>query len=94
MTGSLIGLVLALAGRVVITSTVYDSTNANGWSWVVVAILGMMVGGGCALFIYGGATDRDDAADATAGGQADVGERGEWRRTLDRRRRRRTRVGT
>jgi hypothetical protein len=88
LTGSLVGLALALAAHVIISNTVYDSTKVNGWSWVLAAIGGVAVGGACTLFIYGAATDRDDATDVPPRGQADVSERGEWRRTLDRRRRR------
>jgi hypothetical protein len=87
--GCLVGLVLALLAHVIITNTVYDSHKANGWSWVLAAIGGVTVGGGCALFIYGTSTDRDDIADASErAGRADVSERGEVRRMLDRRRRR------
>jgi hypothetical protein len=85
--GSLLGLVLALLAHLIITNTVYDSHKANGWSWVLAAIGGMAVGGACALFIYGTSTDRDDIADASdRAGRADVSERGEVRRMLDRRR--------
>ena len=93
--GSLAGLVLGLVAHVIITHTVYDSTKANGWSWFIAALLGTAVGVGCSLFIYGTATDRDDAADASErSGRADVTEEGEVRRMLDRRGRRRARVGT
>jgi hypothetical protein len=86
-TGSLVGLVLALATHWLITSTITDSTHPNDWSWALAAIGGIAVGGACTLFIYGTATDRDDATGPKQRGQADVSERGEWRRTLSRRHR-------
>jgi hypothetical protein len=84
--GMLIGLVLALAAHWVLTSVWY---SANGWSWFIVGLGGLAVGGALSLFLYGAATDRSDTG-PKAHGRADVQERGEWRRTLDRRRERRS----
>jgi hypothetical protein len=88
VTGSVVGVVLALATHYLITQTVEDSTKFNSWSWALAVIGGFAVGGACSLFIYGAATDRSDTEKLTVRGRADVSERGEWRRTLDRRRRR------
>jgi hypothetical protein len=88
VTGSAVGVVLALATHYLITQTVEDSTKFNSWSWAFAVIGGFAVGGACSLFIYGAATDRSDTDKLTVRGRADVSERGEWRRTLDRRRRR------
>jgi hypothetical protein len=88
VTGSAVGVVLALATHYLITQTVEDSTKFNSWSWAFAVIGGFAVGGACSLFIYGAATDRSDTDKVTVRGRADVSERGEWRRTLDRRRRR------
>ena len=60
--------------------------RANGWSWAIFAVLGAGVGGAFGLFLYGTATDRSDTDGDHPHGQADVSTRGEWRRTLDRRR--------
>lgn len=60
--------------------------RANQWSWAVFAVLGIGVGGACALFLYGTATDRSDAGGEQPYGRADVGTTGEWRRSLARRR--------
>jgi hypothetical protein len=84
--GSCAGLLLALAAHYLITQTVEDSTKFNSWSWGFAAIGGLTVGAACSLFIYGAATDRSDTDEAAPRGRADVSERGEWRRTLDRRR--------
>jgi hypothetical protein len=86
--GSAVGVVLALAAHYVITQTVEDSTKVNSWSWGFAVIGGFAVGGACSLFIYGTATDRSDTDELTVRGRADVSERGEWRRTIDRRRQR------
>jgi hypothetical protein len=83
--GMLTGLVLALAGHAVLLATWY---SANTWSWFIAAIGGIAVGGAFSLFLYGAATDRTDTGPKPHG-RADVEERGEWRRTLDRRRARR-----
>ena len=88
VAGSAVGVVLALATHYLITQTVEDSTKFNSWSWALAVIGGFAVGGACSLFIYGTATDRSDTAKPTVRGQADVSERGEWRRTIDRRRQR------
>jgi hypothetical protein len=88
ITGSAVGVVLALATHYLITQTVEDSTKFNSWSWAFAVIGGIAVGGACSLFIYGAATDRSDAEDLTVRGRADVSEQGEWRRTVNRRRRR------
>ena len=86
--GSAVGVVLALAAHYLITQTVEDSTKFNGWSWAFAVIGGFAVGGALSLFIYGAATDRSDTGKPTVRGRADVSERGEWRRTVDRRRQR------
>ena len=88
VAGSVIGVVLALAAHYLITQTVEDSTKYNSWSWGFAAIGGFAVGGAFSLFVYGAATDRSDTDSATVRGRADVSERGEWRRSVDRRRRR------
>jgi hypothetical protein len=88
LTGSILGVVLALAVHYLITQTVEDSTRFNSWSWAFAAVGGFTVGGACTLFIYGAATDRSDLDGPTPHGRADVSEQGEWRRTLERRRRR------
>jgi hypothetical protein len=88
VVGSVVGVVLALAAHYLITQTVEDSTKFNSWSWALAVIGGFAVGGACSLFIYGTATDRTDTGEPTVRGRADVSERGEWRRTIDRRRRR------
>jgi hypothetical protein len=84
-TGMLIGLVVALVAHGLLVYTWY---TANTWSWFFVAVGGMAVGGALTLFLYGAATDRTDTGPKEHG-RADVQERGEWRRTLDRRRARR-----
>jgi hypothetical protein len=88
VAGSAVGVVLALAAHYLITQTVEDSTKFNSWSWAFAAIGGFAVGGACSLFIYGTATDRSDTDKPIVRGRADVSERGEWRRTKDRRRQR------
>jgi hypothetical protein len=85
-SGMLVGLVLALCAHAALVSAWYE--GANSWSWFLVGLGGLAVGGACSLFLYGTATDRSDAGPKPRG-RADVGERGEWRRTLDRRRARR-----
>jgi hypothetical protein len=94
VAGSAIGVVLALAAHYLITQTVEDSTKYNSWSWAFAAIGGFAVGGASSLFIYGAATDRSDTDSMMLRGRADVSERGEWRRTVDRRRRRGRRTDT
>jgi hypothetical protein len=84
VSGMLIGLVLALAAHGVLVYTWY---SANTFSWFIVAIGGMAVGGALSLFLYGAATDRTDTGPKPHG-QADVSEQGEWSRTVERRRRR------
>ena len=81
LIGMAVGLIVALILHALLIQ------RANGWSWAVFAVLGIGVGGACTLFLYGTATDRSDAGGDQPHGRADVGERGEWRRTLDRRRR-------
>ena len=88
VAGSAVGVVLALAAHYLITHTVEDSTKFNSWSWGFAVIGGFAVGAACSLFIYGTATDRSDTDELTVRGRADVSERGEWRRTIDRRRQR------
>jgi hypothetical protein len=87
VAGMLIGLVLALAGHALLINVWYG--DVSSWSWFVVALGGLAVGGAISLFLYGTATDRSDTGPHVRG-RADVGERGEWRRTLDRRRGRRS----
>ncbi|MDX6704053.1 MAG: hypothetical protein QOF26_4279, partial [Baekduia sp.] len=82
VTGMLIGLVLALGAHGVLVYTWY---SANTISWFIVGIGGMVVGGALSLFLYGAATDRTDTGPKPHG-QADVSERGEWSRTVARRR--------
>jgi hypothetical protein len=84
--GMLIGLVLALGAHAALVYTWYG--HVSSWSWFLVALGGIAVGGAISLFLYGTATDRSDT-DTQVHGRADVSERGEWRRTLDRRRLRR-----
>jgi hypothetical protein len=84
--GMLTGLVLALVGHWLLIRIWYG--HVTGWSWPIVALGGLAVGGAVALFLYGTATDRSDTGPKRRG-QADVSERGEWRRTLERRRQRR-----
>jgi hypothetical protein len=81
--GMTAGLVIALVLHVLLVH------HANGWSWAIFAALGLAVGGACALFFYGTATDRSDAGEDHPHGRADVSTRGEWRRTRERRRGRR-----
>ena len=81
-SGMGIGLAIALIAHALFIH------GANGWSWLLAAIGGIAVGGACTLFLYGAATDRSDTGGDQPHGRADVSERGEWRRTLDRRRRR------
>jgi hypothetical protein len=82
-----IGMTVGLGVALILHALVIH--GANGWSWAIFAGLGIAVGGACTLFFYGTATDRSDTGGDQPHGRADVGERGEWRRTLDRRRRRR-----
>jgi len=82
VTGMLIGLVLALGAHGLL---VYMWYSANTWSWFIVALGGMAVGGALSLFLYGAATDRTDTGPKPHG-QADVSVRGEWSRTVERRR--------
>lgn len=76
--GMLIGLAFALCAHAVLVETWYGHVNA--WSWFVVALGGLAVGGAVALFLYGTATDRTDTGPQPHG-RADVSERGEWRRS-------------
>ena len=89
--GMAAGLVLALVGHALLVDVWFK--GANGWSWVLAGIGGVAIGGSCALFVYGTATDTHDPH-VQSGGRADVTEEGEVQRTLDRRARRgrRTRV--
>jgi hypothetical protein len=86
VAGMLIGLVLALGAHALLINVWYG--HVSSWSWFVVALGGLAVGGAISLFAYGTATDRSDVGE-NPHGRADVSERGEWRRTLDRRRARR-----
>lgn len=85
-TGMLTGLVLALCAHAALVYAWYG--HVSSWSWFLVGLGGLAVGGAISLFLYGTATDRSDAG-AEPRGRADVSERGEWRRTLERRRLRR-----
>ena len=89
VTGMLIGLVLAIGAHAALVATWYGHVSA--WSWALVALGGLAVGGAIALFLYGTATDRNDAGTAEPHGRAAVSEQGEWRRTLNRRERRSSR---
>ena len=81
-TGMLAGLVIAVVAHAVLMNVWY---SANSWSWLLVALGGLAVGGALTLPLYGDATERTDTGPKEHG-RADVQERGEWRRTLDRRR--------
>jgi hypothetical protein len=76
--GMLIGLVVAIAAHALLVATWYG--HVSTWSWFLVALGGLAVGGAIALFVYGTATDRSDT-DGQPHGRADVSEQGEWRRT-------------
>jgi hypothetical protein len=80
--GMLAGLVIALIAHAVLIAVWY---SASSWSWFLVAVGGLAVGGALTVPLYGDATDRTDTGPKEHG-RADVQERGEWRRTLDRRR--------
>jgi hypothetical protein len=80
----LTGLVVALVAHALLQSFSWYG-YASGWSWIVVALGGLAVGGAFGLFLYGVSTDRSDAG-LEPHGRADVSEQGEWRRTLQRRR--------
>jgi hypothetical protein len=82
VTGMLAGLLIALVAHGLLVAFWY---KANAWSWILVAIGGLAVGGALSLFMYGAATDRTDTGPKPHG-RADVSERGEWRRTQERRR--------
>jgi hypothetical protein len=84
--GMLVGLLLALCAHAILVYAWYG--HVSSWSWFLVGLGGLAVGGAVSLFLYGTATDRSDAG-AEPRGRADVSERGEWRRTLERRRLRR-----
>jgi hypothetical protein len=84
-TGMLTGLVLALCAHALL---VYFWYSASAWSWLIVGLGGLAVGGALTLSLFGVATDRTDTGPKEHG-RADIQERGEWRRTLDRRRARR-----
>ena len=77
-----IGLVIALIAQVLLAFSGYRA-GSNGWSWLLAVIGGVAVGGACTLFFYGASTDRTDTGPSEAQGRADVGETGEWQRTLD-----------
>ena len=79
----LIGLALALIGHALLQRFSWYG-YAGGWSWLIVALGGLAVGGAFGLFVYGAATDRSDTG-AEPHGRADVSEQGEWRKTLQRR---------
>jgi hypothetical protein len=85
--GMLTGLVLALCAHALLVQVWYG--HVSSLSWFLVALGGLAVGGAISLFLYGTATDRSDTGPHVRG-RADVGERGEWRRTLERRRARRS----
>jgi hypothetical protein len=86
------GVVIALIGHVLLAHSAHGP-GSTGWSWLLAAIGGVAVGGACTLFIYGTSTDRTDTGSTKAHGRADVGETGEWQKTLDRRRLGRRRRG-
>lgn len=78
--GMTTGLIVALVARAIAGGT-------TGLSWLLAGVGGLAVGGALTLFLYGVSTDRTDTDPDKAHGRADVTTRGEWRRTLDRRRR-------
>jgi hypothetical protein len=88
VAGTLIGLVLAIGGHAALVATWYGHVSA--WSWFLVALGGIAVGGAVSLFLYGTATDRSDVG-TEPHGRAAVSEEGEWRRTRRRRARRTSR---
>ena len=87
LTGMAVGLVVALIGHGLLSQT-WNSRTMNGWSWLLAGIGGIAVGGALTLFLYGVSTDRDDLDEDKPHGRADVSTRGEWQRTVERRRRR------
>jgi hypothetical protein len=76
--GMLVGLALALCAHAVLVEMWYG--HVSSWSWFLVGLGGLAVGGAVALFVYGTATDRTDTGPQPRG-RADVSERGEWRRS-------------
>jgi hypothetical protein len=87
LLGMIAGCALALAAHRLLAG----SWDSNGWGWLLAALGGIAVGGACSLFIYGVSTDRTDTGPTKPRGSADVSTKGEWRRTLERRRRRQRR---
>jgi hypothetical protein len=85
VSGMLIGLVLALIGHALLSALWWN--QSNGWSWILVAIGGVAVGGAFSLFTYGTATDRTDTGPKPRG-QAAVSFEGEERAEKARERRR------
>jgi hypothetical protein len=83
IAGMAIGLVLALALHALFADKFF-SRDSNGWSWVIVAIGGIAVGGAMTLFIYGVSTDRSDIG-LESRGRADVTTEGEDQRSRRRR---------
>jgi hypothetical protein len=79
VTGMTAGLVIALVLHALFIH------HANAWSWAIFGVLGLAVGGACALFLYGTATDRSDAGGDQPHGRADVSTSGEARRPRRRR---------
>ena len=59
--GMLAGAALALCAHFILTRVWY---SANGWSWFIVALGGMAVGGSLSSFIYGAATDTSDTGES------------------------------
>ena len=55
--GMLAGLVIAVAAHALLITVWY---SANSWSWILVALGGLAVGGALTLPLYGDATDRTD----------------------------------
>ena len=83
--GMLTGLVLALLGHALLSALWWN--QSNGWSWILVAIGGVAVGGALSLFMYGAATDRTDTGPKPRG-QAAVSTEGEEHAEQERERRR------
>ena len=86
--GMLTGLVVAMVAHAV-AGDAWIFRDENAWSWLLAGFLGLAVGAGLSLFLFGVITDRDDAGDAgKRRGRADVTTEGEERRSKRRLRRR------
>ncbi|MDX6563968.1 MAG: hypothetical protein QOD65_3782 [Gaiellales bacterium] len=86
--GVLTGLVLAEVANAVFRG-LWVFREENNWSWFVAGFLGIAVGAGVSMFLYGVTTDRDDLDTASQRrGRADVTTEGEESRSKRRLRRR------